>query len=119
MKTTLAQRPAAEALGTALFVATVVGSGVMSEMLAKDVGLELLGPEGHAVRRYAASTRPKTRRLHALATACDEFFLEISFHPAYVTECDTTTDQPLSCETWPNWQSRAQVLPRWSRALPK
>ncbi len=43
MKTTLAQRLAAEALGTALLVATVVGSGVMAETLTKDVALELLG----------------------------------------------------------------------------
>jgi len=43
VKTTLAQRLAAEALGTALLVATVVGSGVMSETLTKDVALELLG----------------------------------------------------------------------------
>ncbi len=43
MKTTLAQRLAAEALGTALLVATVVGSGVMAEKLTKDTALALLG----------------------------------------------------------------------------
>jgi glycerol uptake facilitator-like aquaporin len=33
----------AEALGTALLVATVVGSGIMAESLTRDVALELLG----------------------------------------------------------------------------
>ncbi len=39
----LPRRLAAEALGTALLVATVVGSGIMAETLSKDVGLQLLG----------------------------------------------------------------------------
>jgi glycerol uptake facilitator-like aquaporin len=39
----LKRRLAAEALGTALLVATVVGSGVMAETLTKDNGLALLG----------------------------------------------------------------------------
>lgn len=39
----LPRRLAAEALGTALLVATVVGSGIMSESLTKDVALALLG----------------------------------------------------------------------------
>jgi glycerol uptake facilitator-like aquaporin len=39
----LARRLAAEALGTALLVATVVGSGIMAESLTKDVALALLG----------------------------------------------------------------------------
>ena len=39
----LPQRLAAEAIGTALLVATVVGSGIMAETLTKDVGLALLG----------------------------------------------------------------------------
>jgi glycerol uptake facilitator-like aquaporin len=39
----LPRRFAAEALGTALLVATVVGSGVMAESLTKDVALALLG----------------------------------------------------------------------------
>ena len=39
----LPQRPAAEALGTAILVATVVGSGIMAESLTKDVALALLG----------------------------------------------------------------------------
>jgi glycerol uptake facilitator-like aquaporin len=39
----LPHRLAAEALGTALLVATVVGSGIMAEGLTKDVGLALLG----------------------------------------------------------------------------
>jgi glycerol uptake facilitator-like aquaporin len=39
----LPRRLAAEALGTALLVATVVGSGIMAESLTKDVALELLG----------------------------------------------------------------------------
>ncbi|HYZ63483.1 MAG TPA: MIP/aquaporin family protein [Acetobacteraceae bacterium] len=39
----LARRMGAEALGTALLVATVVGSGVMAETLTKDVALALLG----------------------------------------------------------------------------
>jgi glycerol uptake facilitator-like aquaporin len=38
----LSRRLAAEALGTALLVATVVGSGVMAESLTKDVALALL-----------------------------------------------------------------------------
>jgi glycerol uptake facilitator-like aquaporin len=38
-----AHRLTAEALGTALLVATVVGSGIMAESLTKDVGLALLG----------------------------------------------------------------------------
>jgi glycerol uptake facilitator-like aquaporin len=38
----LSRRLAAEALGTGLLVATVVGSGIMAEMLTKDVGLALL-----------------------------------------------------------------------------
>ncbi len=39
----LSRRLAAEALGTALLVATVVGSGIMAEALTKDVALALLG----------------------------------------------------------------------------
>lgn len=39
----LPRRLVAEALGTALLVATVVGSGVMAESLTKDVALALLG----------------------------------------------------------------------------
>src|SRR4051794_9795910 len=39
----LPRRLAAEALGTALLVATVVGSGIMAESLTKDVALMLLG----------------------------------------------------------------------------
>lgn len=38
----LARRLAAEALGTAILVATVVGSGIMAETLTKDVALALL-----------------------------------------------------------------------------
>ena len=43
MSATLARRLAAEALGTAFLVATVVGSGVMAETLTKDTALALLG----------------------------------------------------------------------------
>ena len=43
MASALPQRLAAEALGTALLVATVVGSGIMAESLTKDVALALLG----------------------------------------------------------------------------
>ena len=39
----LGRRVAAEALGTALLVAAVVGSGIMAETLTKDVALALLG----------------------------------------------------------------------------
>ena len=39
----LPRRLMAEALGTALLVATVVGSGIMAETLTKDVALALLG----------------------------------------------------------------------------
>jgi glycerol uptake facilitator-like aquaporin len=39
----LKRRVAAEALGTATLVATVVGSGVMATDLTRDVGLQLLG----------------------------------------------------------------------------
>ena len=39
----LARRLAAEASGTALLVATVVGSGIMAVNLSSDVGIELLG----------------------------------------------------------------------------
>jgi glycerol uptake facilitator-like aquaporin len=39
----LRRRLAAEALGTALLVATVVGSGIMAESSSKDIALELLG----------------------------------------------------------------------------
>lgn len=39
----LGRRMAAEALGTAILVATVVGSGIMAESLTKDVALALLG----------------------------------------------------------------------------
>jgi glycerol uptake facilitator-like aquaporin len=39
----LPRRLTAEALGTALLVATVVGSGIMAESLTKDVGIALLG----------------------------------------------------------------------------
>ena len=37
------RRVAAEALGTALLVATVVGSGIMGETLTHDIALALLG----------------------------------------------------------------------------
>ena len=40
---TLPRRLAAEALGTALLVATVVGSGIMADSLTDDVALALLG----------------------------------------------------------------------------
>lgn len=40
---TLSRRLTAEALGTALLVATVVGSGIMAERLTRDVALALLG----------------------------------------------------------------------------
>jgi glycerol uptake facilitator-like aquaporin len=43
MTSALPQRLAAEALGTALLVATVVGSGIMAESLTKDAALALLG----------------------------------------------------------------------------
>ncbi|MDO3431381.1 MIP/aquaporin family protein [Rhizobium sp. CBN3] len=39
----LSRRLVAEALGTAMLVATVVGSGIMAASLTKDVGLALLG----------------------------------------------------------------------------
>src|ERR1700726_4229059 len=39
----LSRRLAAEALGTALLVATVVGSGIMAESLTRDAALALLG----------------------------------------------------------------------------
>jgi glycerol uptake facilitator-like aquaporin len=39
----LSRRLAAEVVGTALLVATVVGSGIMAANLSRDVGLELLG----------------------------------------------------------------------------
>jgi glycerol uptake facilitator-like aquaporin len=39
----LPRRLAAEALGTAILVATVVGSGIMAETLTKDIALALLG----------------------------------------------------------------------------
>jgi glycerol uptake facilitator-like aquaporin len=39
----LSRRVTAEALGTGLLVATVVGSGIMAESLTKDVALQLLG----------------------------------------------------------------------------
>src|SRR6187200_1246034 len=39
----LPRRLTAEALGTALLVATVVGSGIMAETLTRDVALALLG----------------------------------------------------------------------------
>ena len=39
----LSRRVVAEALGTALLVATVVGSGITAETLTKDVALALLG----------------------------------------------------------------------------
>ncbi len=40
---TLSRRLTAEALGTAMLVATVVGSGIMAETLTRDVALALLG----------------------------------------------------------------------------
>ena len=43
MSSTLARRLAAEALGTGLLVATVVGSGIMAETLTKDNAVALLG----------------------------------------------------------------------------
>ena len=43
MRSSFPQRLVAEALGTALLVATVVGSGIMAETLTKDVALALLG----------------------------------------------------------------------------
>src|ERR1700752_5090928 len=39
----LSRRLVAELLGTAMLVATVVGSGIMAEILTKDVALQLLG----------------------------------------------------------------------------
>ncbi len=42
MRTSLSSRLIAEALGTGLLVATVVGSGIMATTLTRDVGLQLL-----------------------------------------------------------------------------
>src|ERR1700730_3525144 len=42
-KIDLPRRLAAEALGTGLLVATVLGSGIMAESLTRDVALALLG----------------------------------------------------------------------------
>jgi glycerol uptake facilitator-like aquaporin len=39
----IARRLTAEALGTALLVATVVGSGIMADRLSDDVAISLLG----------------------------------------------------------------------------
>ena len=39
----LPRRLGAEALGTGLLVATVIGSGIMAETLSRDVGVQLLG----------------------------------------------------------------------------
>ena len=39
----IARRLAAEALGAALLVSTVVGSGVMAQQLTSDIALALLG----------------------------------------------------------------------------
>ena len=39
---TLSRKLGVEALGTGLLVATVVGSGIMAQMLSRDVGLQLL-----------------------------------------------------------------------------
>ena len=49
----LSRRLVAETLGTALLVATVVGSGIMAESLTRGTALALLGntiPTGSAVR---------------------------------------------------------------------
>ncbi len=43
MQFDLDRRLAVEAMGTAILVATVVGSGIMAETLTKDIGLALLG----------------------------------------------------------------------------
>ena len=61
----LPRRLAAEALGTALLVATVVGSGIMAETLAKDVALALLGntlPTGAILVVLITDLRPGLRR---------------------------------------------------------
>ncbi len=42
MTSQLSQRLSAEAIGTGLLVATVIGSGIMATTLTKDVGLQLL-----------------------------------------------------------------------------
>ena len=42
MTTDLSRRLTAEALGTGMLVATVVGSGIMAETLSEDVGIQLL-----------------------------------------------------------------------------
>jgi glycerol uptake facilitator-like aquaporin len=43
MSSSLSQRLVAEGLGTAILVATVIGSGIMAETLTRDVALALLG----------------------------------------------------------------------------
>jgi len=43
MTTDLSRRLTAEALGTAMLVCTVVGSGIMADRLTQDVALALLG----------------------------------------------------------------------------
>ena len=47
------RRLAAEALGTALLVATVVGSGIMAETLTKDVALALLSRAAPALNIFS------------------------------------------------------------------
>ena len=61
----LSRRLAAEALGTALLVATVVGSGIMAETLTKDVALALLGntlPTGAILVVLITHSRPDLGR---------------------------------------------------------
>ena len=60
----LPRRLAAEALGTALLVATVVGSGIMAETLTKDVALALLGntlPTGAILVVLITHSRARSR----------------------------------------------------------
>ena len=66
----LPRRLAAEALGTALLVATVVGSGIMAETLTKDVALALLG-----------NTLPTGAILVVLITFSGRYRARISIRP--------------------------------------
>lgn len=83
--TDLARRAAAEFVGTAFLVATVVGSGIMATNLTKDVGLQLLANSlitGAVLVALILTLQPVSAAFNPVVTAVEAAFGGISWRDA-------------------------------------
>ena len=81
----LARKVAAELVGTAFLVATVVGSGIMATNLTKDVGLQLLANSlitGAVLVALILTLQPVSAAFNPVVTAVEAFFGGISWRDA-------------------------------------